>query len=69
MTRRERIEALKQFSRQLLCFLAWEAGELCEGEAAKFLQCDRVTARELKAQAIKGGVDNLATWKSIIDRN
>jgi hypothetical protein len=41
---------------QLLTFLAWEAGEISEGQAVKLLAVDPVTARDMKLIAISAGV-------------
>ena len=38
-----------------LILLAWEAGELSEGQASKALWVDRVTARDRKIAAIERG--------------
>lgn len=35
--------------------LAWEAGEITEGQAAKALGVDRVSAREMKLKAVALG--------------
>lgn len=35
--------------------LAWEAGELSEGQVARALGVDRVTARELRTLSIENG--------------
>lgn len=37
--------------------LAWEAGELSEGQAAKLLGLDRVSARARRQDMIKQGAD------------
>jgi hypothetical protein len=39
----------------LQIILAWEAGELSEGQAAKALEVDRVTARDMRLRAIQAG--------------
>lgn len=41
----------------LQVLLAWEAGELSEGQAAKTLGLDRVAARDLRLGQIQAGVD------------
>lgn len=41
---------------RLCILLAWEAGEVSEGNAAKLLRVDRETARERKQAAIANGV-------------
>ena len=38
-----------------LILLAWEAGELSEGQAAKALGVDRVTARDRRLSAVERG--------------
>jgi hypothetical protein len=41
---------------QLLIFLAWEAGELSERQAARLLNLDWMTARDWREVAIDSGV-------------
>lgn len=41
---------------KLMILLAWEAGELSEGQAVRALQMPRVAARELRARMIACGV-------------
>ena len=39
----------------LKIILAWEAGELSEGQAARAIQVDRVTLRDMRIEAINSG--------------
>lgn len=56
MTDNEKIDKLVLGVRVLRVLIAWEAGELSEGQAMAVLGINRVNARELKAQAIQDGV-------------
>lgn len=44
----------------LKILLAWEAGELSEGQAMKAIGVDRVTARGMKCDAIREGGEMIA---------
>lgn len=46
----------------LSVLLAWEAGELTEGQASKALGTDRVSARHAKIQMIERGVLLACEW-------
>lgn len=47
---------------ELRILLAWEAGELSEGQAATWLRTDRVTARRWRALALKGAAELWAAF-------
>ena len=52
-----------------LILLAWEAGELSEGQAAKALDVDRVTARDRRLAGISHGHDiGHALWTAVRDK-
>lgn len=56
MTDNEKIEKLIQGVHVLRVLVAWEAGELSEGQATTALGVSRVVARGLKEQAVADGV-------------
>lgn len=56
MTDNEKIDKLILGVRVLRVLIAWEAGELSEGQAMAALGVSRVVARGLKQQAVADGV-------------
>lgn len=59
-------DALDAYAKQLEICLAWEAGELSEGRAAKLLGLDRVSARQVKGDAIARGLgyEDFDEWQA-----
>lgn len=70
MSETEKIELLIKGIHTLRILLAWEAGELSEGQAVAALGVNRVEARTLKADAVAAGVkahDEIKAALSIVN--
>jgi hypothetical protein len=47
---------MTEFSKDLLIVIAWQAGQLSEGQASKALKMDRIAARTLCDASITAGI-------------